>query len=429
MHGNDLTRKLRWLMRFRVLFAVVLVGSTSLVRIWSGGPEPAIPFLYIYGFSAGLTFLSFCYYLFDFFCMSQRVMAYVQVLGDTVAVSFIVFITGGSASAFSFLYLIVIICASMLLMRQGSLVTATAGSLQYGVMLDLEYFRIIEPIFKVNGAEGLTAPDGLQVLYRLMITILACYAVAILSSFLAEQERKAKRELQQMEAHMHRMEKLAAIGEMAAGLAHEIKNPLASLSGAVQMLSEDSACDPDADALMHIVLREADRLSNLVSDFLLFAKPSKGKARIIHLTESVDELILLFSKGLGEDSNVRIETRLNANATVKIDPGHLKQILWNLLLNAADAMPEGGTIKVSSCLLKDGDVSLRISDTGCGMPPETVSNIFDPFFTTKPHGVGLGLSIVHQLITSYGGRLFVQSTPEAGSVFTLRLPPHPGDPA
>jgi two-component system sensor histidine kinase PilS (NtrC family) len=243
----------------------------------------------------------------------------------------------------------------------------------------------------------------------------------VLSSFLSEQTRVSRRELSAMADHVKRVEKMAAVGELAAGLAHEIKNPLASLSGAIQLLKEDMRYDPDHDRLMHIILREADRLSSLTTNFLLYARPPRGKNQLIDLSKALKEATELFLKDTGRDRGISIHTDLDPGLWIEMDPAHLQQILWNLLLNAAESIEDRGQISIDTTLTKNKNVCMRIRDDGCGMPPETLESIFDPFFTTKASGTGLGLSIVQRILDHYDAWLDVTSTPGKGTEFTVNL--------
>jgi len=308
----------------------------------------------------------------------------------------------------------------MLLLKKGSMIIATLCSLQYGAMIILEFRGILLPI---DADIGLTAADvePIQVFFKVFVTITACFAVAFLSSLLAEQEKKVKKELMDLEAHVKRVEKSAAIGEMAAGLAHEIKNPLASLSGSIQLLREEIRYDPQHDKLMKIVLREADRLSKLVSDFLLFAKPKIGKPEILNIEKVLAETAELFEKDMTCSGRVELKTENGSDLNVEMDPGHLRQVLWNLFLNAADAVDENGLITISLYPIKRTTACIEIRDNGCGMSAETMKLIFDPFFTTRPDGTGLGLSIVQRILASYDCRLDVESQEGFGTAFFLKL--------
>jgi len=245
--------------------------------------------------------------------------------------------------------------------------------------------------------------------------------VAFLSGFLAEQERKAKKELITLEDHVQRVEKMAAIGEMAAGLAHEIKNPLASLSGSIQLLREDVQSDVDNDILMQIILREADRLSDLVNNFLLFARPQHGNIEVISLDIVLEEIVCLFEKDDMHSGRITFSKEFDSRIMIEMDPGHLRQILWNLLLNAAESIEQEGEINIKLYAGPNHNAFIRITDNGCGMTSDTIKTIFVPFFTTKTHGNGLGLSIVHRILESYNARLDVESEPGVGTTISLNF--------
>jgi two-component system sensor histidine kinase PilS (NtrC family) len=249
----------------------------------------------------------------------------------------------------------------------------------------------------------------------------ACYAVAFLSGFLSEQTRRTSKKLQIMAAHVKQVEKMALLGEMAAGLAHEIKNPLASLSGSIQIMREEIGYHPEHDNLMRIVMRETDRLTTLVSDFLLFAKPPEARLEHIKLDEALDEILELFKKDSTNLGRIQIDHRWSRNIWVEMDPMHLRQILWNLLLNAAEAIQDEGRILVETTTIRNKRVNISITDNGVGIPKENIVSIYDPFFTTKPSGTGLGLSIVHRILAHYDSRLDVKSSRETGTVFSFSL--------
>ena len=260
-----------------------------------------------------------------------------------------------------------------------------------------------------------------RILYKIMFTVLACFAVAFLSGFLAEQTRQTRGELKDMEDHVKRVEKLASMGEMAAGLAHEIKNPLASLAGSIQILKEELSYNSEHHKLMRIVLRETDRLNSLVSDFLLFAKPPQGNLQNIRLDRALSEILELFEKDNACAGRITIEKRLLADIWVAMDPVHLRQVVWNLLLNASEAIAGEGTITVTMNSHIARRVSIAAVDTGIGIPEACLKNIYDPFFTTKTRGTGLGLSIVHRILESYTSRMEVESDSGSGTTFRFRL--------
>ena len=397
----------------------MLLGSTVVLQLAEDISLLSAPLLFLYAIITVIYLLSFAYALGIRKIRRQILFAYLQFGVDTLIVTLIIFVTGSYSSIFSFLYLVVIIYSSMFLFRRGSMIMAALSSIQYGILIDLEYYGIIRPL---TGG-GLAALDYSwnHLIYKVSITMLACFAVAFLSSLLSEQARRTRRELVSMENHVKRVEKMAAAGEMAAGLAHEIKNPLASLSGAIQMLREDIEYTPDHDQLMQIVLREADRLSSLVNNFLLFAKPPTGKPQPVELGRALMELVALFEKNRSVCRDIKIESELGLGIWIDIDSVHLRQIVWNLMLNAAEAIDGGGTIHLTVVQLRNRFVGIEVRDNGCGMSKETIDSIFDPFFTTKPNGTGLGLSIVHSILESYHSWLEVESSPGEGSKFTFKF--------
>ncbi len=404
----------------RVLFTSFLLGSTIIFQLGTSGSFLATPLLVLYGLIGGIFLLSCIYAVLLAFIRDSLLFTYIQVAVDTGIVSLILFVTGGYASVFSFLYLVVIIYSSILLPRWGILVIAVICSAQYGVMMDLEYYGIIKP-FALEGSFSAVNFPGKSVLFKVLITIVACFAVALLSGFLAEQTVRTKKELAQLEDHVKRVEKMAYMGEMAAGMAHEIKNPLAALAGSIQLLREDINYDSYHDKLMQIALRETDRLSELVGNFLLFARPQAGKIEKINLRTGVLEVLELFEKNSACASRINISFDLASGIWIEIDPVHLHQVLWNILLNAAEAIENEGKINIRLYESKNNSATLEIEDYGCGIPEETLKMIFNPFFTTKARGTGLGLSIVHSILETYGYLLNVESNVASGTVFTLKV--------
>lgn len=251
----------------------------------------------------------------------------------------------------------------------------------------------------------------------------ACFSVAFLSGYLSDQERQSKAELVAMEAHLGRVKNLAQIGEMAAGLAHEIKNPLASLSGAIQILKGEMENNKDNMRLVQIVLRETDRLSSLVNNFLTFARPSAGQTECVNLGDAMSEMVTLFEKDKSIGLRVIVNLNIISDAYIEIDPLQLRQVVWNLLLNGAESVENKGRIKITVQKHKSERIMVSIADNGCGMDEQTIKTIFNPFFTTKPNGTGLGLSIVYRILETYDCRMDVQSKPGQGSIFTLYFKP------
>jgi two-component system sensor histidine kinase PilS (NtrC family) len=407
-------------MFFRLLFTSLLLGSTIILQL-SESPSPlARPLLVLYGLIAAIFLLSFIYAVILPRLKRALIFIYIQIAADTFIVTLIIFVTGSFSSIFSFLYLVVIIYSSMLLFRKGIIIMAALCSIQYGLMVDLEYYGFINPFVMEGSFTAVNYPGG-HVVFKILVIMAACFAVAFLSSLLSEQVRKTKDELLAMEERVKRVEKLAYMGEMAAGMAHEIKNPLASLAGSIQILRQEIRYQLEHDKLMQIVLRETDRLSALVNNFLLFAKPPAAKVEKIKLDSTLAETVNLFEKDSSCFGRISIKKDFAPDIWVVMDPMHLRQVLWNLLLNAAESIAGKGSIELKMYPLKNNYAEIMIADTGCGMSPELIKSIFDPFFTTKVKGSGLGLSIVHSILESYNTWLEIESSVDEGTAIRLQL--------
>lgn len=407
-------------MFFRILFASLLLGSTIIVQLGEKAFPLSKSFIVLYGLIVAILLLSISYALIYRFGKRKLMFPYVQIGIDTFTVTLIIFITGSFTSIFSFLYLVVIIYSSMIIFRKGSMVMAALCSIQYGIMIDLEYYGIISPFF-IRGSSAIGNYAWNVVIFKVVITMLACFGVAFLSGLLSEQLRKTRKELSAMEDRVRRVEKMAYMGEMAAGITHEIKNPLASLAGSIQILRKEIPYHPEHDKLMQIVLRETDRLNALVSNFLLFAKPPAGKIDRIDLESALTETVKLFEKDPATCDKVAIISEFCPDIWVEMDPVHLRQVIWNLLLNAAESIECEGIIRVKTYSLNQDYACVEISDNGCGMTKELMQSIFNPFFTTKPNGTGLGLSIVHSILESYNTWLDVESEVDKGTRFSWKL--------
>ncbi len=231
----------------------------------------------------------------------------------------------------------------------------------------------------------------------------------------------------QMEDQVRRQERLATVGSLAAGIAHEIRNPLASLSGSIQVLQGELDLKGDNKHLMEIVVREADRLNTIIKEFLEYARPKSASSEQILISSVLAETCTLLKNCKEFRDGLSIVCDTDKNISIQGDGQRLRQVFWNLLINACQAMPAGGEIAIRlRSLSKVEDQSLWceivISDSGQGITQENLKKIFDPFFTTKADGTGLGLAIVYRIIEDHGGSISVSSQEGRGTTFTIFLP-------
>ncbi len=471
-----------------------------------------------------------------------QLFAYLQIAGDIVLITFLVYLTGGIDSGFSPLYHLTIISGSIILYRRGGYLSASLSSILYGGMLDIQYYNWLGFVRSQNYTAA-------QVLYLVFINIVSFYIVAFLSGYLSERLRKTREELQEkstdfedlrvlqehilrsvgsgiltmdlggnitswnpgaeqitgynyneiksrwqemfgnsiknlfghtddlrerpfrfngelikkdgsrvllgmtasllkddkdavrgiilvfqditkiveMEEQVRRQDRLATVGSLAAGIAHEIRNPLASLSGSIQVLRNELSLRGDNKQLMDIVIRETDRLNTIITEFLEYARPRPRQKEQVSLPSVFDETIILLKNNKAFRKNIRISCDIDPHATAKGDSQRLRQVFWNLLINSCQAMPNGGEITIAVTPSGDADGGpewhkIRISDTGQGISSADLDKIFDPFFTTKSGGTGLGLAVVYRIIEDHGGVIDVESVTEKGTTFTIFLP-------
>ncbi len=237
-------------------------------------------------------------------------------------------------------------------------------------------------------------------------------------------------QIRDLEEEMRRKDWLASLGEMSAGMAHEIRNPLGALAGAMQMLRKDAMKDETDRRLMDIAIREATRLDNIITEFLQYARPPALNLAEHNLNKVLAETLDLVQHEARTRPKIKIVTSLAAGTlTALVDQDQLRQVFWNMATNAFDAMPEGGQLTISTnCRHVDaggrkGDViEIAFQDTGEGIPKQNFDKIFLPFFTTKKEGSGLGLAAVHRIVDLHGGWIKVESQERQGSRFVVCMP-------
>lgn len=237
-----------------------------------------------------------------------------------------------------------------------------------------------------------------------------------------------------IEEEMKKRERLASIGELAAGMAHEIRNPLAALSGSMQVLSRELKLEDENRRLMEIALKETERLNTIITTFLRYARPMPLNKKRCSLHNLLEDTLSLLRNSPDYRDQISLVTKFTKGKVWMImDPDQMKQVFWNLALNAIEAMPWGGRLTIETRRSKTTPhladhqpapsiVEVRFVDTGVGIDPANLERIFYPFFTTKQKGSGLGLSIVHRIVEEHGGQIFVESKPGQGTTMILRLP-------
>lgn len=240
---------------------------------------------------------------------------------------------------------------------------------------------------------------------------------------LEQKVAERSREIMRMEEQLRSSEKLASLGTLAAGVAHEINNPLTGILLYASILNSDKRLDPSLLPDIEKVISETQRCAGIVKDLLEFSRESTPQREDVALEAVLDEVITFFYQQPGF-STITIEKHFQSGLPpVSVDPSQIRQVFMNLVINAGHAMPTGGTLELATSLTADGTYACAsVKDTGCGIATENLGKIFDPFFTTKSEGTGLGLSISYGIINNNGGKVEVRSAVGEGTTFTVMFP-------
>lgn len=538
-------RRLRYFIYARILVSFLFLASTLLLEFQSPAIEeniirPGIVRLMVFSFIFSI--LSHAVIRFERY---RPFLTYLQIIWDLSFVTILLLFTGGIVSPYSFLYLLSIMNAGLLLGRQQALYTASLCGILYGAMIDFQYFGRLSIL-------GLGSEDALRLgashlFYAIFMNLIGFGLTAFITGYLAERARKSEEELQEkiinfeelsqlnstivtnietgllttnatglirafnpyaerltgkkleeiyntpitalfdffegyldtlttatsgefeyqskdndrmilgfraapfddstgvlagfiisfwdlsgirrMESELKKSDRLAALGELSGRMAHEIRNPLAAMCGSVQLLATHIAVDEGDRRLLAIVMREADRLNDLLSDFLAYARPTLLLKQAIDLGAFFDDIILFLSTD-PRFSQISITRSIPSGTTLDADPNQLRQVVINILQNSADAMQAGGKIGIESRnMLSDSDTGrpvlvnrICISDTGAGLNETAAQHLFEPFWTNKAEGTGLGLAISYRIIEAHGGTISVE-TPEGGGCSIIIILP------
>ncbi len=557
---KELFLRVKTIMVLRVVF---LTGFLILVIAFERNSLQETPIVPLSAVLCAAYFLVLASALFLRIGMNLLSVAWFQVLGDLCVVGGIIFTTGGVESPLSFLFLFVIVGSSVMLPRAACYLTASGASIIYGLLVDLEYFRVIQPIYFFPKSSVFY--QGAYLFYTVTLNIASFFSVAYLSSILNNRLRLVKDELQnknidfkklqefhqnvvqnmvnglmttdfegrvtsvniacesitgfplgecigkhcyqllpmeelsrlftykgdsipmpyhmegectrkdgetilismkishllnpeadpkknleqqvegyicvfedrteihEMGEKMKQSEQLAAVGKFSAGLAHEIRNPLASLSGSIQVLNDTLETDEEQQRLMNIILKETERVNDIVTDFLAYSQPRKSKSTVIDLTQLLEDIITLMKNSNEYDPSINIQlVAPPEHIIIQSEEAQIKQMIWNLCVNGLQAMDESGNLtmtvkKVEGYQHKKFETNRRgvviiVEDQGRGIPLEEQERIFDPFFTTREEGVGLGLPTVKQIVERFAGHIGVESEPDRGTCFDIFLP-------
>ncbi|MGB9907048.1 MAG: ATP-binding protein [Candidatus Saccharicenans sp.] len=400
----------------RLLIITSILIAAVIIQYSTGTDFPPVFILTVIVFY-GLSLIYFLLYLWGKFLVFQ---AYLQLISDLMLITWLVYISGGMTTATYFLYIFAIIAASLVISEKATYLAAGLSAVLFGFLVDGTYFGLI-PYFHPDQA---VKQEFGSVLFNLILAWAVFFAVAFFMNYLSRSLRRARHELQQAQKELILRERLAEAGRVSATLAHEIRNPLAAISSAVQVLKSEFKGNGDIGRMMEIIVRESNRVSQLLEQFLDFSAPSRKMFSQIDLGLLLNETLeMLRSSGELDGEKIRVDGNyLFRKITYYGHPNHFKQIYWNLIKNAIKAMPEGGKLSLNFYNSRRDGLKIVIADTGIGMSEQDKENLFVPFYSGFGEGRGLGLATVRKLVEDYEGQIQVNSEIGRGTEIIITLP-------
>jgi signal transduction histidine kinase len=354
-------------------------------------------------------------------------LVYVELVVDQAIWTVLCYVTGGATSGATALYGLTALLGSILIGPRGALATAVAGGTAYSLLCAGFVAGLLGVPPDQDPAAYITEP--LPLAYPYFINLLVLTVVALLAEYLAERLRVTGGRLQEATQRAQDAERLASLGRIAAGLAHEIRNPLGSIVGSVQLLRSAKGLEEESRHLCLIVERETARINNLVEDMMQLARPHRPVLTEVDVARTTREVVsLAMQSGRGSDVVVRYDgPDEGGRLLVHADAGQLRQVVWNLVRNAVQASSPGDEVLVRAFqMAPDGGRSLplavlEVHDDGPGIGLEARERIFDAFFTTRSSGIGIGLAVVKQIVDDHGWTIDVDSSAGRGATFRVKM--------
>jgi len=418
---HSLAKRLAWITGLRLAFLLLLLGATA--TLYLGGELARYPF------SLRITFVTITagFILAATYASVLRTGKHLQALAwaeltlDQVTWTAIVYVTGGASSGATSFYALTCLIGAILVGLRGAAYSAALGVGIYGLLCAAFAFGWLHP--PPDQAQAGYVVDAAQLVYPLLLNALGVGVVALLAGYLAERLRLTGGALQAATRRALDAERLAVLGRIAAGLAHEIRNPLGSITGSIEMLRDAPTLSDEDRRLCDIIRREARRLNDLVGDMVDLSKPRLPQAQATDVAHLAREVVELAANAL-RSSDVRVEyVGPERGALARCDGAQMRQVLWNLVRNAMQASPAESVVTVRVETGK-GDVTLSVDDQGPGIPDDAGGRIFDESFTTRTHGAGIGLAVVKRIIQDHaamGTSLTLERAAGGGASFRIKL--------
>ncbi|MFZ2054946.1 MAG: ATP-binding protein [Candidatus Aminicenantales bacterium] len=409
-------RHIFWFILIRAIAVTSILVAVVIIQSSTSDFIPVIPFYFIVLLAYLLSLVYLGLYL---WWKKYTAQAYIQTVVDLFLITALIYISGGLSGSLYLLYIFAIVAASIVLSNRAAYITAGLSAILFGLLVDGLYFGII-PYFSPDQYRERSL--GL-ILFTMFLAWSLFFLIAVLANHLTNSLRKAREALLLARKELEIKERLALAGRFSAQLAHEIRNPLAAISGAVQVLRGELSLDEEQRSLMDIVVKESQRVSQSIEQFLDLASPGKQVFTWIDLPEVLEETLALLQAGGELNGRYTLAGNFSsAELSYYGSPNQFKQVFLNLSKNALAAMPEGGTLSVDFSQDKKRAARIRFADTGRGLKEEEKKHLFEPFFSRFENGHGLGLAVVRSIVDDYDGRIEVRSEPRQGTEITLVFP-------
>jgi two-component system, NtrC family, sensor histidine kinase HydH len=348
-------------------------------------------------------------------------LAHAEIVLDQLTWTVIVYLSGGASSGATSLYGLSCLIGAILIGLRGATIAAVTGGACYAALVTAMSTGVLHP--PPDQPTTLYSLSGAELTYYSVVNLLILVVVTLLAGYLAERLRMTGGQLIQAEERAEQAERMAALGRLAAGLAHEIRNPLGSIAGSVQLLKASPGLNDEDRQLCAIVQREAARLNDLVTDMMDLARPRKPNLVPVDAAQLAREVVELSTRSGRAVSDVEVAYAGLEHAPVVADAAQLRQLIWNLVRNAVQSSSAGDTVRLGIEAIGSGDLRLSVQDRGIGIADEDKSRLFDAFFTTRSQGTGVGLAVVKRIADEHGFSIEVESERGQGATFRVNLGP------
>jgi two-component system sensor histidine kinase HydH len=417
-----LARRLAWVTGFRLLLLSLVLGLLGLLNYRSQLAWTTFTVQSALG-TLALAFAVTAFYsaLLRRGRQMQRLVI-LQLVVDPLLWTMIVYLSGGPSSGATCLYGLSCVTGAMLTGFAGAALAFLMGAVCFGgLLLGLAEGWVLPPVDQPIGVYHIASED---LLYTGVVNLLAMLVVTVLAGSLAERLRVAGGRLVLAEERADQAERLAALGRVSTALAHEIRNPLGSISGSIELLRVNRALTDEDRRLCAIIVSEASRLNDLVSDMLNLARPQRPQLACVDAAATARDVVELAGQSGRSVSDVRVSYDGSQRALITADSAQLRQLIWNLVRNAVQASSAGSEVKVTVQVRTDRGrpwAQLEVRDQGVGLSAEARERIFDAFFTTRAQGTGVGLAVVKRIADDHGFSIDVESQSGRGATFRVSL--------